>query len=448
MYPARMTKKSISETHPDLAEEAYGWDPKEISHGSNRKLDWKCPIGHIYSSKPNSRSNGHTGCPYCANQKVLIGFNDFQSNHPELAKEAHGWDTTSITKRSGKKFEWICAKQHVWKSTVDNRVKGTGCPICDGKQILIGYNDLQTTHPEIAKQAVDWEPKEFNAGSQKKVSWKCEKNHSWKAIIASRALNGNNCPICSNQRILKGFNDLGTLHRELASEAYGWDPSTILAGTNKQLDWKCKNSHIYSAPANRRISGESGCPYCSNNRVLSGFNDLATTNPNLASEADGWDPSKYLAGANKKFKWVCESGHRWKAQLNSRNQGIGCPSCAISGFDPNKDGYLYLLDHPRWDMLQIGITNDPDSRLSKHKRLGWVVTEVRGPMDGHLTNQWETAILRMLRFRKADLANSQIAGKFDGYSEAWSESTFPVKSIKEIMRMTEEFEEENKGLQE
>ena len=54
----------------------------------------------------------------------------------------------------------------------------------------------------------------------------------------------------------------------------------------------------------------------------------------------------------------------------------------------------------------------------------------------------------MLRFRKADLANSQIAGKFDGYSEAWSESTFPVKSIKEIMRMTEEFEEENKGLQE
>ena len=30
----------------------------------------------------------------------------------------------------------------------------------------------------------------------------------------------------------------------------------------------------------------------------------------------------------------------------------------------------------------------------------------------------------------------------DGYSEAWSKSTFEVKSIKELMRMTEEFEAE------
>jgi len=29
---------------------------------------------------------------------------------------------------------------------------------------------------------------------------------------------------------------------------------------------------------------------------------------------------------------------------------------------------------------------------------------------------------------------------FDGYSEAWSKSTFEVSSIKELMRLTEEFE--------
>jgi len=37
--------------------------------------------------------------------------------------------------------------------------------------------------------------------------------------------------------------------------------------------------------------------------------------------------------------------------------------------------------------------------------------------------------------------NDKIAGKFDGYSEAWSKSTFEVKLIKELMRLTEEFEE-------
>lgn len=65
-------------------------------------------------------------------------------------------------------------------------------------------------------------------------------------------------------------------------------------------------------------------------------------------------------------------------------------------------------------------------------------------MEGHLIQQWEKAILRMLKAKGADLSNSKIAGKFDGYSEAWSKSTFDAKSIKELMRFTEEFESENK----
>ena len=71
---------------------------------------------------------------------------------------------------------------------------------------------------------------------------------------------------------------------------------------------------------------------------------------------------------------------------------------------------------------------------------GWEVIELRGPMDGLIARDWETAILRMLKAKGADLSNSKIAGKFDGYSEAWSKSTFEVKSIKELMRLTEEFE--------
>jgi hypothetical protein len=61
-------------------------------------------------------------------------------------------------------------------------------------------------------------------------------------------------------------------------------------------------------------------------------------------------------------------------------------------------------------------------------------------MGGHLTKQWETAILKMLKDRGADLANSTIAGNFDGYTEAWSRSKFDAKSIIELMRLTEEFE--------
>jgi hypothetical protein len=47
----------------------------------------------------------------------------------------------------------------------------------------------------------------------------------------------------------------------------------------------------------------------------------------------------------------------------------------------------------------------------------------------------------VFKSNSADLSNDKIAGKFDGYSEAWSKSTFETKSIKELMKLTEEFEE-------
>jgi len=62
-------------------------------------------------------------------------------------------------------------------------------------------------------------------------------------------------------------------------------------------------------------------------------------------------------------------------------------------------------------------------------------------MDGHLTQQWETAILGMLKAKGADLSNSKIAGKFDGYSEAWSRSTFEAGSLIELMRLADEREQ-------
>jgi hypothetical protein len=70
-----------------------------------------------------------------------------------------------------------------------------------------------------------------------------------------------------------------------------------------------------------------------------------------------------------------------------------------------------------------------------------MIIEVSKKMMGRDALVYETSILQMLKAKGADLSNSKIAGKFDGYSEAWSKSTFPVKSIKELMRLTEEFEE-------
>ena len=51
-------------------------------------------------------------------------------------------------------------------------------------------------------------------GSKKTAWWKCDKGHEWEATI-NHIYNGTRCPYCSNKKILKGYNDLGTTNPEL-----------------------------------------------------------------------------------------------------------------------------------------------------------------------------------------------------------------------------------------
>lgn len=210
--------------------------------------------------------------------------------------------------------------------------------------------------------------------------------------------------------------------------------------TNALTKWKVRhdacNSIVY--PKLNSISNNSsktlGCAVCAGKQVEVGLNDLLTTHPTIAAEARGWDPQLVTKGSsNVKKLWVCREGHEWRSPVAERTAGHGCPSCAQSGFDPNKDGWLYLLSHPDWEMLQVGITNVPDDRLSTHKRLGWEVLELRGPMNGDLARQWETDILRMLRKKNAVVGSAEIAGKFTGYTESWLHDSLPITSLRGLM---------------
>jgi plastocyanin len=436
----------LKSTHPKLAKELVSDDPTKISKGSDKKLTWKCKYNHKYLAAVSARTgNSSTGCPYCSGNKVLKGFNDLKYKNPKLAKEAEGWDPTQYTTGSNrKKMLWKCKKGHTWSATIASRNKmGVGCPKCSGRDVITGINDLQTLFPKLAKEADGWDPSQVMAGSGKKLGWKCNNGHKWLAKVGSRSFQNNNCPYCSNKITGKGINDLATTHPELAKQAHKWDPTSLSAGSNKSVEWICSQKHTWKTSVAHRSKENTGCPYCFGRQAWPGFNDLNTTNPSLSKEAYGWNPAKYTNSSGAKVKWKCKEGHIWTAAIYSRSEGnkTGCPSCSISGFDPNEKGYIYFLSHSKWEMFQIGITNKPEKRLASHKKLGWEVIENRGPIDGHLTQQWETAILRMLKAKGTDLSNSKIAGKFDGYSEAWSKSTFPVKSIKELMKLTEEFEE-------
>ena len=338
--------------------------PDQISYGSTKSVFWTCRLGHTWNSTANNRTNQRTGCPYCGNKKVLRGFNDLTTTHPDIAREWHptkneGKLASEYVSQSNFLAWWQCEQGHEYKAVIASRIKDyNGCPICSNKQLLSGYNDLETRYPELAtewnyERNGELKPCQVGFGTHKKVWWKCREGHEWVATIVSRAANGNGCPFCAGQRVIPGVSDLETKNPALAAE---WDyianapitPAEVAPYTNKAYGWICDRGHTYKATPSDR-SGGKGCPFCAGRKVWVGFNDLASQNPTLSRE---WHPTRNLpllpsdvtCGSDKKVWWVCARQHEWQAAISSRNHGNGCPECAkgLQSSLPEKTIFYYV----------------------------------------------------------------------------------------------------------
>lgn len=92
-------------------------------------------------------------------------------------------------------------------------------------------------------------PDDVPYGSKKLYWWHGSCGHEWQASAKARS-SGENCPICSNARIVAGINDLASLKPELLKE---WSPSnTILLQNRVKKDWRG-----YALPGGHVEPGES-----------------------------------------------------------------------------------------------------------------------------------------------------------------------------------------------
>ena len=342
-----MLENCLAAVNPKLANEVSPDSEiksTEVTTFSAKKLLWECEKGHEWEATVANRSNGR-GCPYCSSRKIILGFNDLVTLNPKLAKEVSPNSkikAIEATAFSHKKLLWRCSKGHEWKATVSNRSNGNGCPYCSNKKILLGFNDLTTVNPELAKEVSPnskIKATEVTASSFKKLFWRCDKGHEWEAMVANRS-QGKGCPYCSNRKILPGFNDLTATSPELAKEV---SPNSkieaieVTAFSNKKMLWRCDKGHDWEARVFERSRG-SGCPYCSNRKLLLGFNDLATTNPELAKEVSPNSKIKaeeVTTNSGKRLSWRCNKGHEWEATVDKRSQGRGCPKCSGSKMEEN-----------------------------------------------------------------------------------------------------------------
>lgn len=317
--------------------------PDDISYGSNKVVWWRGKCGHEWQTSVKARSHGEN-CPICSGSRVIEGINDLATKYPEIAAE---WSTknlplkpTMVSAGSHKKVIWVDKLGHEWTASVKSRVQGSGCPYCSHNLVLAGFNDLASRFPEIASEwserNLPLTPDKVTAFKNTRVWWKCHLGHEWYTLISTRS-GGSQCPYCSGIKLLIGFNDLATKYPTLAKE---WSernlpltPDMVNEKSTKNVWWKCRTcGYEWKSVVRARAKG-SLCPVCADRTVLAGYNDLATTDPELLDEWDyekntGTLPTAVSRNSMKIVWWKCSSSHSWRAKITDRTiEQKGCYLC-------------------------------------------------------------------------------------------------------------------------
>lgn len=446
--------------YPDLLKEwdhvrNLGLDPQTIRSRSRTKVWWIGSCGHRWESELCSRVSGK-GCPACAGQLVVPGFNDLAHLEPELAKEWHltknaGVFPSEVTRKSRAKVWWTCKSGHDFEARVGERVRGletrpdsNGCPVCLNRKLLLGVNDLTTSNPDLANEFhvllnYPLTASTVKASETRKLWWLCDAGHEFQQRLANRVNQGQGCPFCKNKLVTIGETDLGTTNPELVEE---WDfeangelrPIDVVAGTLKYIYWICKSGHKWKARGSKRLAGQ-GCPTCTNRVLKMGFNDLATKLPEIARS---WDfiknkplaPGQILYGTGQKFWWICDLGHSWQTSPITRTR-TGCPRCANSGFDQTQPGIFYFIEHDEYLSRKVGIANKKSARLDGWKKNGWKVIFTYESNSGLEILNLETQVLRWLRkdLEIPQHLGPEEMGHFGGGSETFSMEAVTIDQV-------------------
>lgn len=211
------------------------------------------------------------------------------TDYPEICSEyseTNSRPVEAVTHKTAYKAEWICSKysDHIWTAQVGSRTGGKGCPYCSGNRVKQGFNDVETTHPHLAKswsKSNTLSPNSITYGSKKQITWIClnDSDHiEWKTTPNSRS-KGRGCPQCAGSKVHTGVNDLATLRPELAREWHESNyrtPSEITCGSSYVALWQCRadDRHTWTSRVAHRVATNTSCIHCFNLGVSKVDRDL------------------------------------------------------------------------------------------------------------------------------------------------------------------------------
>lgn len=152
-------------------------------------------------------------------------------------------------------------------------------------------------------------------------------------------------------------------------------------GINTCINFKCKKNHIFKSIP-RAIYDGQGCPYCSHNKVLKGYNDLWTTHPHIANllkdKNVGYDVSFQT---HKKADFICPNCNSLiknkSIKYVVKNNYLRCDYC----FD--KKSYPEKFISNMLKQLNIKFVYDNSFEWSNKKRYDFYIEELSLIIETH-----------------------------------------------------------------
>ena len=272
------------------------------------------------------------------------------------------------------------------------------CPYCSGNKVLAGYNSLDTVLDnidDIWSSKNDQDYTEFTIFSAQKAIWKCPKcggdfRRKIRDYIRNFETNTENCPYCSGNKVLAGYNSLDTVLDnidDIWSSKNDRSYTDFSPSSFESVEWKCP---VCAGTFKQKIrsyvtqveNGNNPCPYCNGKRALAGFNSLETVIDDLD---DVWDKSneksytEVLLGSSYNAYWKCRTCNGvYQKKVSDYVKAVKeeksiCPYCnnkkPLAGLNTIEDVKPDWLDE--WSYRDNYLLCGPDELMPNSMRKVW-----------------------------------------------------------------------------
>lgn len=296
----------------------------------------------------------------------------------------------------GKDKPWKCrclkCNQLVLSHYSTIRDGGGGCRQCALNATAKGRRYSKTEVRDVYLR-VNLEPLEEYTNTDAPLKCECLKCGNFPSPTFTAIRAGGGCRYCSEKSTsLEKANGL--------AKRAGLEPlEGFISG---QIPWKCRHKvcgSIVSPLFGTILKGGSGCIAC-NSKNAATRNRFSESKAVAIMLAAGIQPLEPYVNSLSRWKCTCmKCGKTITPRLNNIQNGSGCIHCSDFGFQPDREGYFYLMFHPELSSLKVGIggrTNRVD-RIATHSRYGWILFKRKDFEFGNIAYELEQEILVWLR---------------------------------------------------